>query len=504
MTTYNDIIIPQLGVDAATKALGEFLSNNEVTFRNDRQRLLDFYLSQQADKPEYLLAYFNKEHDPKAPARYPHNLILSQVNVTGKLIDKKAKNYIQQPVRKINGKAEERYDSVLLAGGIKSTAKLVDRFTWLFGDHCVVVIADKNTQKLRFYNPPYFRPIFGEDDAETPIAVIYPVGRVKNLRGEWVQGWQYWDKETQTLYEEGTWNVIKTEDNPHGCFNVLFTHRMKPFMGFWTRDAQDLVDTNRDVNVVLTSLNNAVRYQGFPVLKAEGVKKPGQGDDPIALGFDEIVFCTSPTPEEKVSLDFIYPNVQWAPLFQTLKDRLEMLSTTWNVNIRWSVGGDVQSGIALKILAIDDLDDRAEMAELYEEYFEVPLHQIIQTIGEKVSFIERMPKGDLTLDWPEEPFIETPMEKAQRRQGEVDMNLTNPVSILMDDNPDLSPSDAAREYIKNVRVNQLLRRATQGTGNDLASLLGGGVDLNEQIGEVERLLVLPEVPSGAGLEGGAA
>ena len=489
MTTYNDIIIPQLGVEAVTKTLAAYFAENEVTFRNDRQRLVDYYLSQQTDEDRYLKAYFNKEQDPKAAARYPHNLILSQVNVTAKLIDKKAKNYIRQPIRKINGKTDDRYDKVLLQGGIKSTSKLIDRFTWLLGDHCVVVIADRRTKKLRFYNPPYYRPIFGEEDSENPTAVIYPVGKVRNQKGEWVQGWQYWDETTQTLYEEGTWNVIKTEDNPHGCFNVFFTHRMKPFMGFWTRDAADLVDTNRDVNVVLTSLNNAVRYQGFPLLKAAGVAKPGQGEDPIEVGFDSIVFCTSPTAEERIDIDYIYPNVQWASLFQTLKDRLEMLSTTWNVNIRWSVGGDIQSGVALKILSIDDLDDRSEMAELYEEYFEVPMYDKVRAISSKVDFVKEIPQGDLTLDWPEEENIETPTERVSRQQGEISLNLTNAIAIMMEGNPDLSPEDAVREYIKNVKVNRLLRSG--GSGNDLASLLSGDVDMDAQIAEVTQLFQPP-------------
>ena len=483
MTSFNDILIPALGVQAVQDAFKRAMAQNEELFHGDRQRLVDFYISQQTDEDSYLRDHFNKEPDPNKPADYPHNLILSQLNITSKIIDKKAKNYIYQPVRKIDGEVVEEYADLLLGGGIKTSSKLMDRFTWLLGDHCVVVIADAKTGRLRFDNPPYYRPIFQEGDAMNPVGVVYPVGQVRNTKGEWVQGWQYWDAESQILFEESSWEIIKQEDNPHGCFNVLFTHRMKPFNGHWTRDAQDLVDTNRDINIIMTSANNAFRRLGFPNLAVIGIDEEHAGDTvkdgstapkpAVKTGFDRILRVSNNGPEgTAVDLKYLDPAVDWSQIMVLIKDKLEMLSATWNVDIRWTVGGDIASGVALKILSVDNRDDLNEMKEIYEEYFEVPLYEKILEMQEKVSFISGIPKGKLTLDWAEEEYIESPTERNQRLEGEIALNLTNAVDLIKEDNPDLDDAAALKQLIRNIKINRLLKKS-EAKGGEIMDLLSG-------------------------------
>jgi hypothetical protein len=453
---YKDLLIPNIGAQAVRDALKRAFGENEVAFKTNREQLVDYYLSQQNDKDEYQKDYFNRNTDPNKQADYPHNLILAQCNITAKLIDKKAKSYIQQPVRKIDGEQDEYYDELLNDGMIKPVTKLFDRLTWLLGDHCVVVIADKDKEKIHFENPPYYIPFFSGTDLVNPVAVMYPMGIMggEDDADDLYYQWSYWDAEKHTIFENQTWNVVKEEKNEHGCFNALFLHRMLPFRGHWTRDAQDVVDANRDINIQLTSINNAIRYHGFPILAALGLDpKDAAG---IKIGFDKMIAIAPGLPgAEKVDLKSIAPTVNWDQMMGIIKTRIGMLTTTWNTDVRFELSGDPASGIALKIMSMDNTDDLNEVKELYEAFFEQPLFEMIKTFSTHILWMTEITGDKLTCDWAEEEFIETPTEKNARIEGRIRLNLTNPIKELMNENPDLATEDAAREYIKNRNVNTI-------------------------------------------------
>lgn len=453
MKSYNDTIIPALGVEAVQKTLVQTLDANESMFKANREQLVDFYFSQQTDKDEYLRDFFNRETDPNEDPDYPHNLVLTQRNITAKIINAKAKNYIVQPVRELDGEDSDSYNEMLLNGGIKTSSKLVNRLTWLLGDNCVVIIADKNTQKIRIDNPPYYRPIFNGTDRTNPVAVIYPIGLVRNKKNEMVEGWQYWDAESSVIFEGGVWEVISKEDNPHGCFNVLFTHRMKPFRGHWTQDAQDLIDANRDINVALTSINNALRYQGFPILAALGIS-PEEAKK-VKIGFDKLIGITASAEGATIGLDFVYPSVDWDKLINVVKFQMESIALTWNVNINWNLEGDISSGIALEIKSIDNTDDKNEMCELLEEYFEIPLFEKIKIISRNIEWMQEIKSDKLVLDWQESHNFESQEERAKRLETDISLNLTNPIDELMLLNPDLTEEEAMKKYKRNIEMNSL-------------------------------------------------
>jgi hypothetical protein len=258
----------------------------------------------------------------------------------------------------------------------------------------------------------------------------------------------------------GSFEIIRQEENEHGVFNALFTHRMKPFRGHWTRDAEDLVDTNRDINIALTSINNAFRYQGFPILAALGISE--QDAKNVKIGFDKVLTVTAPSGPtgESITVDlkFIQPSVDWEQLMGTIKTRIEMLASTWNVDIRWQVSGDLASGIALKVLSIDNRDDLNEMIELYEEFFEVPMFEKIKEMSKNISWMTEIIGEGLTLDWPEEEFVETPTERTARLKGNFELNLSNPIDEMIAANPDLDERTAAEKYLRNRNINALSRR----------------------------------------------
>ena len=173
--------------------------------------------------------------------------------------------------------------------------------TWLLGDHCIIIITDADTKRLRFDQPVYYRPIFQAGNNIEPIGVMYPSGLYPNKDNQLVGSWQYWDAKQHLILEEGSWEVLnKQTENPHGTFNALFTHRVPPSEAHWTEDAQDVIDMNRDINVALTSINNAVRYHGFPILAAIGIDEKSAAS--VKIRFDKKI-TVSPDPAGKATMD---------------------------------------------------------------------------------------------------------------------------------------------------------------------------------------------------------
>ncbi len=483
-TTYNEIVIANLSATEIEKAFKNALEDNELTWHNERGMLVDFLYAQQTDKDEYLKSYFNIETDPNKEPDYPHNLILTQTNITAKVIGQKAKSYKLQPIRMIDGKPSDDYTELLLGAGVKSTNKLIDRLTWLLGDHCVVVIADATTKKLRFDNPLYYRPVFKDGDNVNPVGVTYPIGVVRNQKRELVEAWNYWDAEQHLVLESGTWNILKQEPNPHGCFNAIFTHRTKPFRSHWTQDASDLVCANRDINVILTAINNAARLQGFPTLAAIGMEVKDASK--VKQRFDKLFVVAPGLDNQTTDLKYLNSGTDWNQLVGLVKSRIEMAATTWNVDIRWNLEGQISSGVALKILSVDNLSDISDTQELYEEYLEVPLFEKLKAIGQNVEWVPEIAGKTLTLDWQEEPFIETPSERSARLKTDIEQNLTNPIDELKAENPDLNDEEAARRYLRNVAVNRI---ASQGQALTLDSLMAA-LDPSDE--EIAGLIAAPQ------------
>lgn len=482
--SYKDINIPPLTVENLTektlsKVLKDAIADNEEKWKQNREMLIDFYRSRQTDDDEYLRQHFNLNTDQDKQPDYPHNLILAQVNFTRKIIRKKAKTYRKQPIRRIDGNIDEDYALLLKRGRIGPASKFMDRMTWLLGDHCVVVIADGDTQRLRFDQPVYYRPIFKAGNSIEPIAVMYPSGVYPDSDGHLLPAWQYWDEKKHIIMDED-FSIMKTEPNEHGIFNAFFTHVEPPSNSHWTQDAQDVVDMNRDINIALTSLNNAIRYHGFPILAALGVDaKSAQG---IKIRYDKILTVTSdPTGKDAVDLKLLIPSVDWGGLMETIKTRVELVCTSWNVDIRWDMAGSIASGIALKILSVDDLDDRTEMQELYEAYFEEPLHEKLVAISQKVDWV-KVKEGELTIDWPEDEYIESPGERTSRLKGQVDLNMTNPIDEMKRENPDLTDKSAAQMFLRNLKVNRLMQKPTGVTVEAILAALEGATD--EEVAEL--------------------
>jgi hypothetical protein len=234
---------------------------------------------------------------------------------------------------------------------------------------------------------------------------------------------------------------------------VLFTHRLKPFRGHWTQDAQDLIDANRDINVALTSINNALRYQGFPILAALGISP--EDAKKIKIGFDKLLGITASVDGATIDLKFVYPEVNWDQLIGVVKFQIDSIAMTWNSRVKWDISGDVSSGVALKILSVDDLDDKNEMQELYEEYFEIPLFEKIKIISQKIEWMTDIKSDKLTLDWQEAHNFESQEERTKRLETDIKLNLTNPIDEMIRSNPDLTEEEAMKQYKRNIEMNSL-------------------------------------------------
>ena len=91
---------------------------------------------------------------------------------------------------------------------------------------------------------------------------------------------------------------------------------------------------------------------------------------------------------------------------------------------------------------------------------------------------------DFLADFSEVAYPETVDETASREKHEIEANLTNPIRLLKQRNPDLTEDQAAKEYLVNRKVNSLSAKQGAPALADILSALNPSEDeIRSMMGE---------------------
>ena len=461
---YRPISIPNIGKEAVVRALRESQATTDTSMFNERETLIDMYEGCQTDKDQYLKSFFNKETDTMKAPDYPHNLFLTYSNITQKLINEKCKLYKSQPLRQVNGVEAEKYEEMLEDAFVSTTSKMCDRYNYLLGVIVLAVNPSSSEKKIVFdIITNNYKLFVLEKDPFRPVGILY---RTMSQDKDGSEIWQYADSEKYIQFNS-LWNVLKEEDNPVKYFNYIYVPSTKPIRSLYTKDAADIVNANQAINVILTSINNALRLQGFPQMVVTGLTEEEAKN--IKTGFDRAITISGATSgTTPADVKYITSEADFEQLFEMIKQQFSLIASIHNLQIEYLITGNIASGIQLRILKISDLEDRQDRIDLFKEYFERPLYEICKAIGQNVDGFEKIEEGDLSVDFND---IEFPKEAAED-QAQWEFDLKTGAKSLIDYlkwlNPDLSDEDAEKQLDTNFQIN---KRLTQKFGINLQSLL---------------------------------
>jgi len=415
------------------KSLKEFKLQTTSGKREEVIKFLDYYTGTETSK--YIKDYFDTDAFREIP-QY-------QANITKKFINKMSRLYTVGAKRNIEGVYEE------MTSKKNYKMKHVEKMTKLLGTIAVgVFIKEFEGKKYFDYIPVYyFMPFFDSNDAFNPYAITYPnfmpVNDVYNFDK---MTYSYYDKDRYIKYDQdGT--ILEEIKNESGVFPFSFFHREEQIDSFFVEGANDIISANEHINITMTEMQLGLRYQMFGQPVASGII----ADQNLArAGSNEILMLG-----ENGNFDIVSPKGNINEVIENIKLQLELVALNNHLYITFSdTGGEVPSGIALKIKDVERMEDYQDDKEMFR-MFEKQLYMIEREIASYNNI--SLPKAsDFKIDFHDVEYPMTTQDQILINNFDLANNLTTQAHILMKNNKDLDLEGAIEQIAQNKEINSLL------------------------------------------------
>jgi len=415
------------------KSLKEFKLQTTSGKREEVIKFLDYYTGTETSK--YIKDYFDTDAFREIP-QY-------QANITKKFINKMSRLYTVGAKRNIEGVYEE------MTSKKNYKMKHVEKMTKLLGTIAVGVFVKEFEGKKYFdYTPVYyFMPFFDSNDAFNPYAITYPnfmpVNDVYNFDK---MTYSYYDKDRYIEYDQdGT--ILEEIKNESGVFPFSFFHREEQIDSFFVEGANDIISANEHINITMTEMQLGLRYQMFGQPVASGII----ADQNLArAGSNEILMLG-----ENGNFDIVSPKGNINEVIENIKLQLELVALNNHLYITFSdTGGEVPSGIALKIKDVERMEDYQDDKEMFR-MFEKQLYMIEREIASYNNI--SLPKAsDFKIDFHDVEYPMTIQDQILINNFDLANNLTTQAHILMKNNKDLDLEGAIEQIAQNKEINSLL------------------------------------------------
>ena len=400
--------------------------------RKEIYKLLDYYSGCETSK--YIEKYFDADAFREIP--------LYEANFTKRFINKMSRIYTVGANRNVNneyGKLTRKKDARM---------KHVERMTRLCGSLATQVIFRDDLEYPCFdYKPVYYFDVHMGDNPFVPEAITYPI--MQNVNDVSVYSsdklqYAYWDKGRYVLFDEDG-NILEEYDHGYGIIPFLFTHREEQLDSFFVEGANDIVTCNEQVNITMTELQLGLRFQMFGqpwvtgVYSDKGMKRTGS---------DQILDLP-----EGSSFGIESPQGDIISVIESVRFQVDLVAQNNHLYVQFAQdGGEVPSGIALKIKDLERFEDYQDDLDLWHLY-EGELYEIERNIAEYNGY--SMPRN-LKIDFNEPEYPKTVSDQILLDNHRLEHNLVTEASLLTEYNKDLTIEEANKLVEENRKTNQKL------------------------------------------------
>ena len=419
-------------------SLKEFKLQRISSKRDEVIKFLDYYTGTQTEK------YITKFFDTDAFREIPHY----QANVTKKFINKMSRLYTVGAKRSVKG----NYDKLTERKNVRM--KHIEKMTKLLGTIAVGVFFEEKNEKQTFKYVPvyYFMPFFDDEDTFTPSAITYPnFMPVDDAYDTTKMTYSYYDKHRHIKYDQDG-KILEETINESGVFPFTFFHREEQIDSFFVEGANDIISANEHINITMTEMQLGLRYQMFGQPVASGV----MADQNLArAGSNEILMLG-----DNGKFEIVSPQGNIDAVIENIKLQLELVALNNHLYITFSdTGGEVPSGIALKIKDVERMEDYQDDKELFRAFE----HDLYKLEHEIASFNDiKLPDPDkFQIDFHDVEYPMTTQDEILKNNFELQNNLTTQAHILMKSNRDLTLKEAIKQIQDNKEVNKELLGSQQ-------------------------------------------
>ena len=458
--------------DQSTNILNQTLTqlkaDNAIKERAVQIKLLDFY---EGYHQEYLLNKGYYDTDKKRWKTPP-----SYVNLTKKVINKISLLYKKPPERelKINGNAIEKDNDAFREWIEKNDGQYNVHFKWaerykkLMHSILYRPIYDTDAQEWKYFIDTNFEPHFYKSDPLHPFGYSILISKAETTTDKEV--WVFWSDKEYFFHDNNynKWTEQKMADgkvvnfngeNPFGIM-PLVEFRLKPAITQWySPGAIDLVSSNDAINSKLMDFNMAIRYQSFGVIwENSGADAKDVGT--IIVGPDVIAHLP-----EGSTLNLLDFNPDFAGIMEGIKEQIDIINRSYNINMSWNIQGTPASGFSLMVQNIDLMEDREDDIDMAITA-EKRMYRVLVKMQQFYKKTNSLPDGEPILPENAELSInyadmDLPINQAEdlaMRDWLIKHNIKTPLDYM---DSDLKPEDKLKEYKKNKEINGQLSQGEQ-------------------------------------------
>jgi hypothetical protein len=401
--------------------LKDYLSNVTNDSVEERYRSLSYYEGIQGEMENDLGKYF-----PLKSIEVP--LIVQ--NITSKLINARAIGYKDPPVR-----SNEAYlDNIKNIDQVMITA---ERLTYLLGSHLIRSRFNENENILEYDQIIEFEPVF-EARARSPFAYIYPIYNHGQARNNEVV-YAYWSAEEHYLVHQNgeIESVNEGNVNPYGVLPFTVCHRHPYTTDFIRNGANDIVNANLMINLLMTELGLAMRLQalGQPVIT--GIDNANH----ITLGVDKPMILP-----EGASFQFVSPGANIDAYLNAVRFYVDSVAYNNNLKVKWSIGREATvSGESLKMAEIDLTESVMSDYQMIWRGVEAERFKVDRAILD----VHNIKIADeYTVDFSEPRFPLTAQEERSQWDWEWANHLSTTKDWFRKYNPDLSDDELEAKVVE--------------------------------------------------------
>ena len=419
MTTVEEII---------AESIKEYKLGQSKARRREIYKLIDYYSGTETQK--YIQRFFDADAFREIP--------VYSANFTKRFINKMSRIYNVGANRNVSS----RYDELT----VKKDAKMkhIEKMTRLVGTVATQVIYRDDSEMPHFdYRPVYYFDVHMEDNPFVPTAITYPIlHNVSEVYDTRNLEYAYWDKSIYAHYDSNG-NIIDEYEHGYGVIPFVFTHRENQIDSFFVEGACDIVDCNEQVNITMTELQLGLRFQMFGqpfvtgVYSDKGMKRTGS---------DSILDLP-----EGATFGIASPGGDIQSVIESVKFQVDLVAQNNHLYVQFAQdGGEVPSGIALKIKDLERFEDYQDDLELWRMY-EHELYHIERAIADYNGI--SLP-NELKLDFIEPEYPKTVQDQILMDNHSLQNNLITQPQLMQKYNKDLSIEEATEIVKANKQENE--------------------------------------------------
>ena len=409
------------------ESVKEFKQSQAQARRNHIRKLIDYYCG--SNTAQYISKYFDADAFREIPCY--------EANFTKRFINKMSRIYTVGANRNVGN----AYSNLTVMKDARM--KHIERMTRLVGSVATQVVFIDDDMPHFDYRPIYYFDVHLGNNPFKPEAITYPilmnsddVSYTDKLK------YAYWDKGMYASYDEDG-NILEEYEHGYGVLPFVFTHRENQLDSFFVDGADDIVSCNEHVNITMTELQLGLRFQMFGQPYVTGL----QADKRLErAGSDTILDL----PEGSV-FDIVAPEADLQSVIETVKFQVDLVAQNNHLYVQFAQdGGEVPSGIALKIKDLERFEDYQDDIELWKMY-EHELYHVEREIADYNGI--RLPES-LKLDFNEPEYPKTMQDQILWDNHRLQNNLTTQAKLMVEYNDDLSLDEADKIIAENKEKNK--------------------------------------------------